>query len=116
MLKLQVIGNLGRDAEIKDVNGHRFISFSVAHTDKYKNTKGEDVETTTWVGCTMHSNAESLLPYLRKGTKIFASGRCSQRVFHNAKTGLYECALDMRVESIELCGRPKDDTGEQVPY
>ena len=35
MIKLEIIGNLGADAEIKQYNGNKFVSFRVAHTDKW---------------------------------------------------------------------------------
>jgi len=38
-LKLEIIGNLGADATVKDVNNSKAISFSVAHSEKYKNQK-----------------------------------------------------------------------------
>ena len=36
MIKLQVIGNLGRDAVMNNVNGKTVINFTVAHSEKYK--------------------------------------------------------------------------------
>lgn len=36
MLVLEAIGNLGADAIIKDLNGQKYIAFSVAHTESYK--------------------------------------------------------------------------------
>ena len=38
MLVLEAIGNLGADAIIKDLNGQKYIAFSVAHTIIYENT------------------------------------------------------------------------------
>ena len=35
MLKVEMIGNLGADAEIKDHQGRKFVSFRVAHTEKW---------------------------------------------------------------------------------
>ena len=36
MLTAEIIGNIGNDAEIKEFNGKKYISFSVAHTDRYR--------------------------------------------------------------------------------
>ena len=35
MIKLEIIGNLGADAEVKVYNGNKFVTFRVAHTDKW---------------------------------------------------------------------------------
>ena len=41
MIKLQIIGNLGKDCNVREVNGKKVINFSVAHTDKYKDPQGK---------------------------------------------------------------------------
>ena len=51
MLVLEAIGNLGADAIIKDLNGQKYIAFSVAHTESYKDSQGQRHERTTWVSC-----------------------------------------------------------------
>mgnify|MGYP002087708599 CR=1 FL=1 len=51
MLTLEIIGNIGSDAIIKDINGQKYISFSVANTDTYTTNTGERKEITTWVSC-----------------------------------------------------------------
>lgn len=33
MIRLEIVGNLGADAEIKDYNGSKFVSFRVAHSE-----------------------------------------------------------------------------------
>ena len=45
MLQLEVIGNLGNDAEIKEFGGNKYVSMNVAHSEKRK----DGGETTVWV-------------------------------------------------------------------
>lgn len=77
MLELTMIGHIGRDAEIKESNGNKFLSFSVAETlrKQVDEETGEVLrnEKTTWVRVT--SNQLSLAPYLKKGTMIYLRGR-----------------------------------------
>ncbi|MBD0352663.1 MAG: single-stranded DNA-binding protein, partial [Flavisolibacter sp.] len=40
MIKMQVIGNLGKDCVVNNVNGKSVINFTVAHTEKYKDSQG----------------------------------------------------------------------------
>ena len=51
MIRISVIGRLGQDAQVNNVNGKSVINFSVAYSEKFKNQQGEDTERTTWVSC-----------------------------------------------------------------
>ena len=42
MIKLQVIGNLGKDCIVNTVNGKNVINFTVAHTEKYRDSQGNN--------------------------------------------------------------------------
>ena len=48
MIKLLVIGNLGKDAVVNNVNGKSVINFSVAHTEKYKDAQGNQKDRTVY--------------------------------------------------------------------
>ena len=41
MIKMQVIGNLGKDCVTNLVNGKNVINFNVAHTEKFRDANGE---------------------------------------------------------------------------
>ena len=49
MLVVEIIGNLGADAVIKEFKGQKFISCSVAHTTSYTDAQGQTRDRTTWV-------------------------------------------------------------------
>ena len=51
MIKMQVIGHLGKDCIVNTVNGKNVINFTVAHTEKYRDSQGNNQEKTTWVDC-----------------------------------------------------------------
>ena len=51
MIKLQVIGNLGKDCVTNTVNGKNVINFNVAHTEKFKDAQGNQKDKTIWVDC-----------------------------------------------------------------
>jgi single-strand DNA-binding protein len=51
MIKIQVIGHLGKDAIVNNVNGKTVINFSVCHTEKFKDTQGNLKEKTVWCEC-----------------------------------------------------------------
>lgn len=69
---LDIIGNLGRDPELKfTADGKAVASFSVAVSRKLK-----DAEETAWFRVSVwDKQAEACNQYLRKGSKVFVSGR-----------------------------------------
>ncbi len=55
MIKLEIVGNLGADAEIKQYNGNKFVSFRVAHSEKWVDRQTGAITTqTTWVSCSLN--------------------------------------------------------------
>ena len=76
--KAILVGNLGRDAELKFTgNGFAIARFSIATTDRRKDSKtGEWVEKTEWHRIVLlGKQAESLQDYLKKGKQIYVEGR-----------------------------------------
>lgn len=80
MLVLEAIGNLGADAIIKDLNGQKYIAFSVAHTESYKDSQGQRHERTTWVSCLKYGESP-VINYLKKGTRVFIRGELSAKAY-----------------------------------
>ena len=104
MLKLEIIGNLGADAVVQDYNGEKFCSFRVAHTTKYTDrSSGEVTESTQWVSVTISRDVTTLLPYLKKGTKVWVYGDASTRMYVG-HDGQKHAGLNLRAQSLELCG------------
>ena len=71
MLKVELIGNLGADCEIKESNGSKFVTMRVAHTNKYKKEDCAEVAQTTWGDVTMNNSDSKVIPFLKAGVKVF---------------------------------------------
>ena len=108
MLQLQVIGNLGADAELKTENGREYITFRVAHSEKFINRQQMQETRTMWVTCFLEGNGGKLLPYLKRGAKVFVTGAMTLRVYSSEKTRRYEAGASINVRNIELCGGSTD--------
>lgn len=108
MLALEVIGNLGRDAEVKNHNGREFVTFSIAESTKTKDANGNQVERTTWISCTMPGNGGGLTQYLRKGTPVFARGDMRLGTYRR-NDGTTEIDVNLRVRDITLLPSKRDD-------
>lgn len=111
MLKLQIIGNLGADAEVKREQGSQFVSLSIAHTERRKDANGVDRETTTWVSATINGDGGNLLQYLKKGTKVYAYGDVGLRLYNSEKDRRMKAGLNLYIRNIELIG----SQGDEVP-
>ena len=110
MIKLQIIGNLGKDCIVKEINGKHVINFSVAHTERFKDAQGNQKERTTWVECAYWTDRTAIAPYLVKGTSVYAEGSPEADPYTN-KEGQAAATLRMRVQNIQLLGSNKDSQG-----
>lgn len=102
MIKLQLIGHLGQDATVNDVNGRKVINFSVAHSEKYKNKEGVEVNRTTWASCAYWTERINLAMYLKKGTQVYIDGFPEAKTYRNSNTNEVMPQLSVRVASLQL--------------
>ena len=113
MLKMQVIGNLGKDCLVNNVSGKNVINFTVAHTEKFKDSQGNAQERTTWVECAWWTDRTSVAPYLLKGKQVYVEGNPEVRSF-TRNDGTSGASLSLRVRELQLLGG-KSDVGGNVP-
>lgn len=109
MLKMQVIGNLGKDCVVNTVNGMNVINFTVAHTEKFKDRQGVNQERTTWVDCAYWTDRTAVAPYLTKGTQVFVEGQPEVKTFTRSD-GTPGASLSLRVREVQLLGRKPENT------
>lgn len=103
MNKIIIIGNLGQDAQVKPQagNGNTPISFSIAVTEKRK-----DSEHTEWFTCTkwvQPGGSSAIAQYLKRGTKVAVEGKISARAYTD-RDGNPRASLEVNVQNIELLG------------
>lgn len=109
MNKLEVIGNLGADAEVKTENGKKFVSLSIADTRRRKKSDGTVAESTMWISATINGDGGELLKYLVKGTKVWATGDMEVRTYHSEKQRALVAGVKMFVRDIQLISTNVDD-------
>ncbi|HKP32662.1 MAG TPA: single-stranded DNA-binding protein [Chitinophagaceae bacterium] len=103
MIKLQVIGNLGKDCIVNNVNGKTVINFSVAHTEKFKDAQGNQKDKTIWVECAYWTDRTGISPYLVKGKTVYVEGTPDVRTY-TTNDGRNGASLSLRVQSVQLIG------------
>ncbi len=81
--KIQLIGNLGKDPEIKSIpSGAQLCRVSLATTDRYKDRNGEWQENTDWHTVVFWERlAEIAAEYLKKGSRVYVEGNVKYRSF-----------------------------------
>ena len=102
MITLNFTGNVGRDAEIKEVAGKQVIKFAVAAK------QGKD-EPSIWVNCD-YWTASRVGEFIKKGTLIEVVGQLKERE-HDGKK--YQTCNVMQVEL--LGGRQEQQTAQTAP-
>lgn len=108
MLTATVAGNLGGDAQVRQVGQQSVCEFSVASS-----RRGRDgAEQTTWVRCSLWGKrGEALAPRLLKGQKVACVGELSARAYQ-ARDGSPAAGLDLRVWDVALQGGPQQGQGQ----
>lgn len=114
MLKMQVIGNLGKDCVVNNVNGKSVINFTVAHTERYRDNQGNNQEKTTWVECAYWTDRTTIAQYLTKGKQIYADGTPEVRSF-TRNDGSNGASLSLRVREVQLLGGRAESGGGPSP-
>src|SRR6185295_13785328 len=111
MIKLQVIGNLGKDCVTNTVNGKNVINFSVAHTEKFKDAQGNQKDKTIWVECAYWTDRTGITPYLTKGKTVYVEGSPEVKTY-TTNDGRSGASLTMRVQNVQLVGGRSESTPE----
>lgn len=82
----QFIGHLGRDPEVRTFNnGGKVCNLRIACTEKWRSKEGEKRERTEWVSVAIFSEGLARIAeqYLKKGSKVFISGKMATRKWQN---------------------------------
>ncbi len=102
MIKLTLIGNLGRDATINNVGGKTVINFPVAHSEKYKDQQGNLQDRVVWVDCAFWTE-RNVGNYLVKGKTVYVEGTPHVEVY-TTKEGKQGASLRLRVLDMQFVG------------
>lgn len=84
--KVQLIGNLGNDPEIINLeSGKTLAKFSIATNESYKNSKGEKITETQWHNIVAWGRTATLAEkYLQKGKEVAIEGKLTSRSYETS--------------------------------
>lgn len=80
--RVQLIGHVGQDPEIKQLESGRVASFTIATNDSYSNAKGEKVEQTEWHRVSAWGKTVDIIEqFLTKGSHVAVEGKLTHRSY-----------------------------------
>ena len=112
--KVILIGNLGRDPEVRYMpNGEAVCNFSIATSETWNDRQtGQRQERTEWHNITLYRRlAEVAGQYLKKGSLIYIEGRIQSRKY-TGKDGIERTAYEIIGSEMKMLGGG-NDSGQQ---
>ncbi len=111
--KVILIGNLGKDPEVRSIEGGaKVASFSLATNEVFKGKDGNKVEQTEWHNVVVWRGlAELAEKYLRKGSQIYLEGKIKTRSWDD-KEGNKRYITEIVGDTMTFLGKPMTSGGE----
>jgi single-strand DNA-binding protein len=113
--KAIILGNLGKDPEVKVLtNGDAVCNFSIATTENWKDKEGNKQEKTEWHNVVMYRKlAEIAGEYLKKGSSVYIEGALQTRKWTN-KEGQERYTTEIVANSMQMLGgKPQEKPEKQ---
>jgi len=119
--KVNLIGFLGSDAEVRTANNRSFTTLSLATKSSYEDKKsGQYISHTEWHRCIVFGKLSDFAKSLTKGANIQVEGELRSREYASKKMDAKQRIWEIRVDSILKLDRaeasaPEDQEHDEVP-
>jgi single-strand DNA-binding protein len=112
--RVNLIGNLGQDPEIKNLeNGKKVTRFTLATSEEFKNSEGQKVKETTWHNIVAWNGlADVTSRYLKKGRQVAVEGRIAYRSFED-KNGATRNVTEIIINDLLMLRSTKEPGKEE---
>lgn len=109
--KVILLGNVGKEPEIKQFDNGSVANFSLATNETYKDRNGEKVQRTEWhnIRIGIPSLVDIVQKYVKKGDPIYLEGKIRTREYE--KEGQKRYITEINVESLRLMPRGQANGG-----
>ncbi len=100
-----LIGNIGKDPEIKTLqNGRKCVSFSLATSKRYRDNNGEQKEETQWHNIVIWGKTAETFENIGivKGTQLYIEGEITNRSWTDQITGQKRYTTEINVNSFQI--------------
>ena len=112
--KVLLIGNVGKDPEIRHLQGGAAVAtITLATSERYRDRNGETREMTEWhTVIAWRQLADLAENYIRKGSQIYVEGRIRSRSWDD-QNGQKRYVTEIQADTIQLLGRRGDNPSGQ---
>ena len=112
--KVLLIGNVGKDPEIRHLQGGASVAtITLATSERYRDRNGETREMTEWhTVIAWRQLADLAENYIRKGSQIYVEGRIRSRSWDD-QNGQKRYVTEIQADTIQLLGRRGDNPAAQ---
>lgn len=103
--RISLIGNVGRDPEVKDYQGNKVASFSLAVNEKVLRGEGYQAEEKVlWFRVTFWGNTADIVEkFVKKGSQVYIDGKLSTSEYID-REGKSRTSLEVRGQTLTLLG------------
>jgi single-strand DNA-binding protein len=116
--KVILVGNLGKDPEVRHLEGGTAVaSFTLATSEAYKDKSGQRVEQTEWHNIVVWRNlAEIAEKYLKKGMSIYLEGKLRTRAWED-KDKVKRYTTEIIADTFTMLGKKENGSGstDEIP-
>ena len=112
--KVILVGNVGKDPEVKYLEGGVAVAkFPLATSEVYKNKEGQRVESTEWHNIVMWRGlAEVAEKYVRKGKQLYIEGKIKTRTYGEENNKKY--FTEILADTMTMLGTRGDGSGSSA--
>jgi single-strand DNA-binding protein len=109
--KVMLIGNLGRDPEVRSTpSGQAVASFTLATTRRWRDKNGQKQEQTEWHNIVVWGKqAEIAGQYLTKGKQVYIEGRLQTRSWDDRQSGEKKYRTEIVCDNFQMLGQRGTD-------
>lgn len=114
--KVILIGRTGKDAEVRTVGESKVATFSLATSERYKDSKtGEYKENTEWhnIVC-WRATADLAEKYIKKGMNLYIEGKLRTRTWDD-QNGVKKSITEIVADSVQLLDKKQDSQPTPAP-
>lgn len=110
--KVILIGHLGKDPEVRHLEGNTSVAtFTLATTESYTNKEGKRVDQTEWHNIVVWRGlADIAEKYLSKGKQVYVEGKIRTRSYDD-KEGIKRYVTEIVADSFTILGKKEDGSG-----
>jgi len=111
--KIMLIGNLGKDPEVRMAGSAKVVNFSIAVTEKFKSREGNQQEKTEWVNIVLWNKLADIADkYLKKGSPVYIEGKIQTRSWDD-QSGSKRYTTEVVGNSLQMLGQKNSNQQEQ---